>query len=415
MNIQYPFIKMDAPSLAIKKNTYFMGKIKKNNNIINTELDQLLLTGFEGTEEDFKNIYNRHQQKKKIKLKLKKFNRSLMINPDFNSKSIKLTKIKEFNQTYKHKYKGMKKILNNLENKRKEKENESKFDENIHRNKSGIYFGTKNASSIVLDSYNTKSNGINNINNSKEKEKYNENKMKRIIKIRKILKQKSNNILPTLNNSFQKSNKGKQNLNKDNKESSNQEQNKSKSFLSKSLISIKNSKNLTNKNTDKKIIHDINKVFKKYLGINSINEEEDQKKLKKVLDSLQTNFKSNLKEVQKYVGNSRQNIWMKKTTANLISFGTSFLLMPDDIFFKEHKRIICKYPELEKDAQILVPPEGFKENKTIKKIKKNERKIQNLCSENEVLLRGINKKWREQKLLRSQSEYFIKPKIKKLN
>ena len=72
------------------------------------------------------------------------------------------------------------------------------------------------------------------------------------------------------------------------------------------------------------------------------------------MDPLQSGFKSNLKEVQKFIGNSRENIWMKRSTANLISFGASFQLMPDDVFYRNHKRILSKYPDLEKEAQLLV-------------------------------------------------------------
>ena len=411
LNIQYPFIKMKASSLAMNKNTFFIGKIKNSDKIINTQLDQLLLTGFEGSEEDFRNIYNRHEPKKKIKLKIKKLNRSLLTNPDITSKSIKLTKIKEFNHTDKHRYKGLKKILNELENKRK-KENETKLDENNYKNKSGIYFQSKNASSIGLNSYNTKTYSMGKyINSTKEKEKHAENKMKRIIKIRKMLKQKNNAILPTLNNSFKKINDKKLNINQEKHEKEeNSIQDQNKSYMSKSLASLKTSKNKTNKNKDKKIVHEVNKIFEKYLGIR--NDKEEQTKLKKVLDPLQNNFKSNLKEVQKYIGNNRENIWMKKSTANLISFGTSFMMISDDIFLREHKRIINKYPELEKEAQLSVPFYKVKKNKTIEKMEKNEKKIKNICSENEVLLRGINRKWKEQKILRSQSQYLIKPKIK---
>ena len=79
--------------------------------------------------------------------------------------------------------------------------------------------------------------------------------------------------------------------------------------------------------------------------------KDDQTKLKKVLDPLQRGFKSNLKEVQKFVGNNRENIWMKKSTANLILFG-KILHINDNRFYKEQKRILEDYPKLEEDAEL---------------------------------------------------------------
>ena len=53
-------------------------------------------------------------------------------------------------------------------------------------------------------------------------------------------------------------------------------------------------------------------------------------------------------------GKHRQNIWIKKSTANIISYGNSFQIMADEDFYKDHKRIIGVYPNIEREANILV-------------------------------------------------------------
>ena len=143
--------------------------------------------------------------------------------------------------------------------------------------------------------------------------------------------------------------------------------------------------------------------------------KDDQTKLKKVLDPLQRAFKSNLKEVQKFIGNNRENIWMKKSTANLISFGNAFQLMADDIFYRDHKRIIGKYPELEKEAEILVPLNKVRDNSIIKKLEKNERKIRFICNDNDALMRGINRMYLENKMMKSKSQTSINFRNEKKN
>ena len=417
-NIKYPFIKIKE---GLNNKTYFLRKFKKSDNIINNQLDQLLYTGFEGTEEDFRNIYNRHQPVKKVKLKTKiKLNKNLMINPDFLSKSIRLTKIKEFNHSDKNKnnsyYKHILRnsIISNKEKKEKEKENESKYEEKyreIFKDKSTIYLGSKNSTNVI-DTYKNSTNktyGLSDKNSTLEKERYKAEKMRRIKKIRNILKEKSNEILGLGNLSVQNENKKTSKIpliKLENIKLSN-----NKSMYQKIFFKNNNRSQSVKNEDDQKIIHDINKVFKKYLK----KKKDDQTKLKKVLDPLQRGFKSNLKEVQKFVGNNRENIWMKKSTANLISFGNAFQLMADDIFYRDHKRIIGKYPELEKEAEILVPINNVRDKSIIKKMEKNEKKIRFICNDSEALMRGINRMNLEHKLMKSKSQTSINFRNEKKN
>ena len=416
-NIKYPFVKMKEG--FSNKNVFLYGKLKRSDKVIHNQVDQLLLSGFEGTEEDFKSIYYRNEPVKKVKLKTKfKLNRNLMINHDFLSNSIKFSKIKGFVRSDKNKnHSHFKRILqNSLKNyrykKEREKEDELKYEEKykeIFKDKSTLYLGTKSNSSII-DTYKNSTNkthGFPGKNSSLDNKKYKEEKMRRIKKIRNILNQKSNSILGLESQSIQNENRKSTKIpliKLENGTISNDNNNNKLMYKTVFFKDNKSKSKSSKSENDEKIIHDINKVFKKFLK----KKKEDQTKLKKVLDPLQKGFKSNLKEVQKFVGNNRENIWMKKSTANLISFGNAFQLMDDDIFYRHHKRIIGKYPELEKEAQLLVPLNKARDNSIIEKLEKNERKIRFICNDSEALLRGINQRCLEHKMMRSKSEALIK-------
>ena len=74
-----------------------------------------------------------------------------------------------------------------------------------------------------------------------------------------------------------------------------------------------------------------------------------------------------------------QRIWIKKSTANIVSYGKSFQLISDDIFYKERKRIIGIYPQIERDAEIFIPRKKIeKRHPLIKKLKENVQKINNV-------------------------------------
>ena len=394
-NIKYPFIKMKIGNY--KDSSYFSGKIKNSNKIINNQIGQLLYTGFQGTDEDFKNIYAKKEPIKLLKnLKSKlKINKSLMINAGYTSKSMNFSDNNNKSKTSK-----MISLLNKL---RKKENNEKNIE--INKDKSTIYLPTKNASSIFIDTYKNNTNKTNSIHGRNSTIEI-QNKIKRIKKIRNILNEKSEEILALENYSLQDS-KLKNDISyiipNINLETNN------KTIMSKST-NTKNIKSNSCKSTEEKIIYNINYVFKKYLK----EKKDDTKKLQKVLDPLHAGFKSNFREMQNFMGNNRLNVWMKKSTANLISFGTAFQLMADDMFYKNHKSIIGKYPELEKEAQILLPPSKIKDNtRILKKLKKNERKIRFIVNDSDVLLKEINKMNRENKLIKSQSLFFIRHKKEK--
>ena len=401
-NIKYPFIKIKDSST--KDTKFFSRKMKKSDTIINNNIEQLLLTGFEGTEEDFKNIYFPKEQIKRHKFKKKSnITRSLtfFISPDFNSNSLKLHKMKKVfkNSDIQNKATNMKNLLNMYNQKNKKlKENEYKYEEKyqeIYKDKNGINITSKNANSTALDTYKNYTNKTNN-KQSKYSSCEKSDKAKRIRKIRNLLNKKSKSLFDFENKSIQQS---YQENNKISKIELEKNQNK-QLYQATSTKNIK-SRTKSREKDETQNIYDINQVFKKYL----LKNIEDNK-LRKVLDPLQSGFKSNLKEVQKFIGNSRENIWMKRSTANLISFGASFQLMPDDVFYRNHKRILGKYPDLEKDAQLLVLLRKPRDASIIRKLEKNQRKIRFICNDNDFIMRIINKKCRENKKMRASSDTF---------
>jgi hypothetical protein len=159
--------------------------------------------------------------------------------------------------------------------------------------------------------------------------------------------------------------------------------------------STKNYNSISHKKKGHKIIHKNRTFF------------DDKKKnfemIHEVLDSLRKRDKDQiLKQIKKDRGANIQNIWIKKSTANLVSFGKSFQTLTDDLFYKEQKRIISKYPEIQKDADLPVPDK--KEDDSIKKIhrirlEKNSRLIKDLSYNNKQLVNQLKKRMKKQKPL----------------
>ena len=83
-------------------------------------------------------------------------------------------------------------------------------------------------------------------------------------------------------------------------------------------------------------------------------------------------------------------IWIKKSTANLISFGQVSQCMNDEEFYRERKRIIRNYLAFEKDADLYVKkPENEKNSYRSEVGYKNMRKIDELFEKNYNLIKNI--------------------------
>ena len=132
---------------------------------------------------------------------------------------------------------------------------------------------------------------------------------------------------------------------------------------------------------------------------NLINEENDNKNritdidYNKLLGPLN---KTNSQMFQKIKINQKQNgqIWLKKSTANMIKFGQYFNRMDDEQFFKQRKKIIKKFAAIEKDSDII---DGIKTERCRynygKGIKKNNKIITKLAEDNLDFFRNVSKKF----------------------
>ena len=401
LKFELPFVKV---SLGRKnESAHIIRKMNNSKKVVRKHLDTLLLTGFEGTYDDLNKVYLRNENLRKRKNRQKKRNNSnILLRSDLLSKSIHLTKVKEFNFMNKiknNKNMNIKTILNiykikNKGNKEVKKENNKKDENNVCEEDisdiSAVINTKKTDLSIIKDNI-----------NKKKKLKF--IGMKKIIKIRKLLTKKSNNLLKDNddNNSLLKT------FNEKDKEKNDEEK-----------ISMKNTrlnfaKRLIERSEKKKhkchynnSADDINDIFEKYL-----KKKDDTKELKKIFGPLADGFREGLKEIKRDVG---QYIWIKRSTANLISFGNSFKLMADDTFYKEHKRIIEKYPSLERDAKIIIPKKKVKENKEIiSKLENNEKTIKSIFNESEKIVKGVHSKLSKFSMKYSNSQPSIIHKKKK--
>ena len=104
----------------------------------------------------------------------------------------------------------------------------------------------------------------------------------------------------------------------------------------------------------------INRKFKKLFQNIFDNKKYSNEKLdaRTLLDPLDKITGGSYKEVKldNAINNQiGQRIWIKKSTANIVSYGKSFQKISDDIFYKERKRIIGIYPKIEKEADLFIP------------------------------------------------------------
>ena len=134
-------------------------------------------------------------------------------------------------------------------------------------------------------------------------------------------------------------------------------------------------------------------IFDKSLKQSKSQENIELKKInfKKIFDKKDNILDKPLKPIK----DTRKNkmIWIKKSTANLITFGKVSQMMKDEQFYKERKRIIGNYLNYEKEADLYVKKKeneknSFKSERGIK----NLRKIDELLAQNQELLKNILKK-----------------------
>ena len=393
--IALPFLKVNIERPFDLNN--ISNKLENSKILINSQTDKLLIAGFEGDEEDFKQCYKKLEPvkiKKINNIKRKKLNK-LLVKDDYLG-PIKLTKIKEFNMTLRHKNKLLEKInqFKTLRN-----NNSKQFNRYYKKNKDLINSIINNNSSKFNN------NSINNLNSSDNGNNfihYNNSSINNIFNY-STTNNFYNNSLNSLKGSYYF-------YNKNNNQFRSQRSINNRSINQKNLVTLRDILTNTSHN-----IKNINDKLKRYIRKNkdiytiSYSEDKDKKpkivKLNKrnkksnlsdVLDSLKKKYKEQiLKQVKSDEGLNSQNIWIKRSTANLVSFGKAFFYLADDLFYREHKRIISRYPEIEKDADLpVIEKDNINLMKKMHKMKmeQNSRLIKDLNYNNIVRVNQINKR-----------------------
>ena len=170
----------------------------------------------------------------------------------------------------------------------------------------------------------------------------------------------------------------------------------------KSLKIIKNIKRfkLISKKENENMTDIINRRDELLQKIEDLMDEENSKKNRitrinynKILGPLNKAKDNSLKKIDLSKKLSRQ-IWLKKSTANMIKFGQYFNMMDDEQFFKERKKIIRKFADIEKESDII---DGIKTERSRpnfgQAIKKNNQIIKQLAENNFDFFQNVSKKF----------------------
>ena len=366
-----PFLK-----IKLKDNLSFENNIRQNSNEIQNETYRLI-DSYEiykirreiNHNESLKSDIN---EESKILIR-KKYNNLFNIKKKLN-RSNNINKVRKINDneysSIKAKYLGLikkyqfKNILRKL----------SHFDETDNTN--SISLSNTNKTGNYKINKNTFSNQIINSNNNDEcfTENQFNNTNSKIFQIEKTLyetKLSSKNIIKNL----KKYNDKEKNKNKEQE---------IKNCLNKSAKSLKKFEKLMfDKNKKEQKVKKISKInyYKLFEPIRKVKSFPIKKiKLSKKRDSRDSN-----------------QIWIKKSTANLLIFGRSFGLMDDGKFFKYRKQILEDYPVLEKDANIIKAKYKNKDKPIYPsgRIEKNNKIIDGLIENNKVLYRNVYRKVNE--------------------
>ena len=184
-----------------------------------------------------------------------------------------------------------------------------------------------------------------------------------------------------------------------------------KTFYESKLSSkniIKNLKKYNDRKNskEKKIKKNLNKSAKSLKKFEKIrlDKNKDMNKEKLIKKQNKINYyklfapikKSNNGPIKKYKLSKRidsNQIWIKRSTANLLIYGQSFNLMEDGKFFKYRRNILSELPILEKEANIIKYVDNSEHyNNDGKNIEKNNHIINGLIENNKRLYRNVYRK-----------------------
>ena len=110
---------------------------------------------------------------------------------------------------------------------------------------------------------------------------------------------------------------------------------------------------------------------------------------RRVLDKSDNLLGRPLKQIRIKEDKNNKIVWVKKSTANLLSFGQISQSMNDELFYLERKRIINNYIDFEKEADLYfnknAPPKDYRRKTGMKNIEK----IDKLLNQNLYLIKTI--------------------------
>lgn len=226
-------------------------------------------------------------------------------------------------------------------------------------------------------------------NNSNSNLKIEESQINNTSSVSNTLKTYNNNISKKpLNKTFSKINT----LEKTLKDTQRNSINIIKKIRRYKIISKKENENITdifqNKEESMKNIQDlIDSENLKKNRITRININKILGPLRKEKDNLLKQIDSNQKE--------KRQIWLKESTVNLIKFSQYFNLMDDEQFFRQRKKIIKKFADIEKESEIIDGIQTQRVNKPNfgKRIKKNNRIIKQIVENNFDFYKNVSKKY----------------------
>ena len=167
----------------------------------------------------------------------------------------------------------------------------------------------------------------------------------------------------------------------------------------KNIKNYSNNKNKKEKKDIKKYLNKSTKCLKKFEHL-FFDEKKKNIEVKKKDKLSKINYyelfepiqKSNISPLKLIKLNQKideSQIWIKRSTANLLTFGQTFCLMDDEKFFKNRQRFIKEYPGLEREANIIKYNEKEKQiTHKVKKLVKNKKIINRLFKNNKLLFRN---------------------------
>ena len=148
-------------------------------------------------------------------------------------------------------------------------------------------------------------------------------------------------------------------------------------------------KNYSHQNSFIKIKKQIlNKSLKQSKSKDDINNQKPLN-FRRVLDKSDNLLGRPLKQIRIKEDTKNKIVWVKKSTANLLSFGQISQSMNDELFYLERKRIINNYIDFEKEADLYfnknAPPKDYRRKTGMKNIEK----IDKLLNQNLYLIKTI--------------------------